>query len=111
MQHIGDRLKEERKRLGLNQTQFATLGGVQLTAQVTYEKGTRYPDAKYLSSIAAGGVDVLYVLTGNRTPKGTDTLAEDAERLVDNYYKVDSVGKTAAQQLLSTLAEGKKRAA
>ncbi|MDF3935337.1 helix-turn-helix domain-containing protein [Pseudomonas citronellolis] len=65
---IGDRLKEERVRLGLNQTDFAALASVAKTSQFNYEKGDRSPDAEYLAAVAAVGVDVLYVVTGNRTP-------------------------------------------
>ena len=42
---IGHRLKEERKRLRLNQTDFAALAGVQISAQTNYENDKRQPDA------------------------------------------------------------------
>lgn len=61
-----ERLREERERLGLNQTEFGALGGVRKQAQIKYEKGARKPDAKYLEGIAAAGVDVGYILTGDR---------------------------------------------
>lgn len=63
---IGERLREERDRLGLNQTAFAEAGGVQKRAQVNYEKDERHPDAGYLAAIATAGADVLYILTGSR---------------------------------------------
>jgi transcriptional regulator with XRE-family HTH domain len=62
----GDRLREERERTGLNQVAFAALGGVKKLAQINYEKGERSPDADYLAGLAAAGVDVLYVITGQR---------------------------------------------
>lgn len=61
---IGERLREERELLGLSQPAFAEVGGVQKRAQINYEKDERYPDAAYLAAVAAAGVDVLYVLTG-----------------------------------------------
>ena len=61
---FGERLREERERLGLSQTAFAEAGGVQKRAQINYEKADRLPDAAYLAAIAAIGVDVLYVITG-----------------------------------------------
>mgnify|MGYP000888430742 CR=1 FL=1 len=61
---IGERLREERSRLGLSQAQLGEIGGVQKQAQLKYEKGDRQPDALYLEAVAAAGVDVLYVLTG-----------------------------------------------
>lgn len=62
-----DRLKEERKRLGLNQSEFAILGGVQKTAQLNYESGKREPDVAYLLKLESHGVDAAYILTGVRS--------------------------------------------
>lgn len=75
MNSFGDRLAEERKRLGYNQTDFAEIGGVKRAAQVNYEGGRRNPDSNYLSRLAHIGLDVLYVLTG--TPSASD-LKKDA---------------------------------
>ena len=64
-----ERLREERQRLGISQTAFAELAGVQKRAQINYESGERSPDAAYLAAIAAEGVDVLYLLTGTPAAK------------------------------------------
>jgi len=61
---IGRRLKEERERLGYSQTDFAALGGASKGSQIAWEKGSAYPNAAFLSSIASAGADVNYVLTG-----------------------------------------------
>jgi|APMI01.1.fsa_nt_gi transcriptional regulator with XRE-family HTH domain len=66
MVSIGERLREERVRLGTNQTAFGEVGGVTKKTQMLYEGGDRFPDAQYLSAIADIGVDVAYVLTGKR---------------------------------------------
>jgi len=50
----------------MTQPEFASLGGVQKRAQVSYEGDERAPDAAYLAAVGAKGVDVLYVLTGER---------------------------------------------
>lgn len=68
---IGARLRDEREHLGLSQAAFAEVGGVQKRAQINYEKDERHPDAGYLAAIAAAGVDVLYVLTGQRSQSVT----------------------------------------
>ena len=65
--NISDRLREERERLGLNQVEFGSIGGVKKLAQINYEKGERHPDSAYLAAIAAAGADVLYILTGQRS--------------------------------------------
>lgn len=75
MNDLGDRLREERERLGLSQAAFGELAGVKKNAQFNYEAGNRSPDSEYLSTIAKHGVDVLYVLTGMRTP-GHDLIQE-----------------------------------
>lgn len=66
---IGERIREERLRVGLTQTAFGECGGIALRAQQHYEMGRRAPDAAYLAQIAARGGDVLYVLTGVRLPE------------------------------------------
>lgn len=84
MSGIGDRLFEERKRLKLSQMAMGEIGGVHSNAQRNYEKGTRNPDAAYLSAVAAKGVDVLYVLTGQRS-RTEASLTPDEAALLDNY--------------------------
>lgn len=61
---IGERLKEERERLGLSQP--ALIQG-HPRSQVRYEKGERSPDATYLARVADAGADVGYIVTGKRT--------------------------------------------
>lgn len=82
------RLKQERRRLGLNQAELANAGGVQKHAQLNYEKGLRYPDATYLTGIAEVGVDVLYLLTGRTSDPSTVVLDRDEERLLAGYREL-----------------------
>lgn len=76
---FADRLRQERRSLGLNQTDFARLGGVGLQTQSRYELGDTEPNAAYLAAISDAGVDVLFILTGRRS---RDTLQEEASELV-----------------------------
>lgn len=64
----GDRLRNERLRMGLNQDEMAAAGGVKKGTYWNYEKNERAPDAAALTAWAAAGVDVQYVLTGLRMP-------------------------------------------
>lgn len=73
---IGDRLKEVRERQGASQAEFGALGGVQKQAQLKYEKGVRCPDAAYLAALVNAGVDVYYVLTGERWGNRQEVLAD-----------------------------------
>lgn len=75
MSTFGDRLREERKRLGLSQTEFAKAAGVHLNTQSRYEKGEREPDTAYLSALAGIGVDVGYIV-GYTMPTPEEKLQE-----------------------------------
>ena len=104
------RLRDERERLGLSQTAFAEVGGVQKRAQINYESGERLPDAAYLAAIAALGADVLFVLTGQRSRPASASaeLRPDQAALLDNYEHSDEVARQAAQRLLDPRAQRKK---
>ena len=52
MRSIGEILKEERQRLGMNQEDFAAVGGLKRRAQTLYEQDERAPDALYLRALA-----------------------------------------------------------
>lgn len=69
--NIGERLKEERERIGLSQTALAQIGGVGKTTQIKYEKGASSPDSSYLSAVSDEGVDIFYVLKGQRSETTT----------------------------------------
>lgn len=62
---FGARLKEERKKLKLSQSEMADAGSIGRTAQVSYEAGQTFPDVHYLTLIQATGVDMTYILGGS----------------------------------------------
>ena len=98
METFGARLKEERKRLGLKQAQLADVAGTTNVVQSRYESGDRSPDWGYLSAIAGAGVDVLYVLTGQRN---TSTLDPDEADLVRRYREAPEAVRVAALAALT----------
>lgn len=102
MKYFFDRLKEERKRLGLNQDEFAALGGVKKGAQFNYENGSRSPDSDYLTAVAAAGVDVLYLLTGEHA---SSTLPADEHELLNGYRKLDIRSKARILGVVEGIAE------
>jgi transcriptional regulator with XRE-family HTH domain len=61
---LGNRLAQERARLGLTQAQVADFAAIARRTQVNYESGERAPDASYLDRLGQKGIDTLYVLTG-----------------------------------------------
>lgn len=68
MQHFrerGERLKEERKRLNFSLIEFANLLGIHRNTQGNYEAG-REPPTSYLLAVQELGVDIAYVMDGER---------------------------------------------
>jgi transcriptional regulator with XRE-family HTH domain len=109
MSVIGSRLREERERLHLSQGNFGEIGGVKANAQGKYESGERFPDAEYLAAVSAAGVDVLYVLTGTRTPKPVDGLSVAEEKVLDNYRSIPEEDQASVLRLTNALAESAGR--
>lgn len=58
--------------MGMTQAQFGDLARVTKKTQMLYESGERSPKADYMTSVAEAGVDVQYLLTGNRLVKAGD---------------------------------------
>lgn len=63
---FGRRLREERDRLGLTQSQLAEAGGVKRLSQHLYETEVRLPAMDYLVRLKECGVDVVYLMFGTR---------------------------------------------
>ena len=63
---FGERLLEERQRLGLTQVEFAKQGGVSRLAQLKYEHGEHMPSVEYLERLFRAKVDAIFLLTGRR---------------------------------------------
>ena len=95
LQHIGERLRGERARLGLSQVVFADACGVNRSTLATWEKGEQSPTAAVLAMMAGLGVDVLYVVTGQRagTAAPAPALSRRAQALVENYEATGEDGK------------------
>lgn len=102
--NIGERLKEERVRLGYNQGDFAAIAGVAKTSQFNYEKGERSPDAAYLAAVAEKGVDVLYVVTGRRTPEASSSFNGDEIDLVEHYRQLPEGDRQHTHKMVTALA-------
>ncbi|MFJ5295795.1 helix-turn-helix domain-containing protein [Pseudomonas sp. NPDC088368] len=105
MKDLGSRLKEERKRLGLSQQEFGTVGGVEANAQGKYESGERIPRSDYLAALDKKGVDVLYVLSGKRTPMAAESLNEAERAIITHYRALSEDDQEAISQLATSLSE------
>ena len=104
LQHIGERLRGERARLGLSQVVIADACGVNRSTLATWEKGEQSPTAAVLSMMAGLGVDVLYVVTGERAPLGSGALSDEERQLVASYKKGDALARQALESVAAMAA-------
>ncbi len=104
LQHIGERLRGERARLGLSQVVFADACGVNRSTLATWEKGEQSPTAAVLSMMAGLGVDVLYVVTGERAPLGSGALSQEERQLVASYKQGDALARQALESVAAMAA-------
>ncbi|PLY12619.1 MAG: XRE family transcriptional regulator [Sedimenticola sp.] len=100
---IGSRLKEERLRIGLSQPAFAEIGGVKKLTQIAYEQGRRSPDANYLAAVFKLGVDVCYVLSGERIARKAGYMDKEVIAIVARviYQWLQSTKREITPQLLA----------
>lgn len=94
---VGERLKEERERLGLTQPAFAAVAGASKRTLIDWEKGATSPSAVQLSAIAVVGADVLYILTGQRSPTA---MQPDEAMLLERYRTSPQALRDAALRVL-----------
>ncbi|HCF9884518.1 helix-turn-helix domain-containing protein [Pseudomonas aeruginosa] len=120
---IGARLRQERERIGLSQTEFAAIAdkagvaGATRQSQSLYEKGKRMPDAGYLAVVAAAGVDVSYVLTGQRqggvasapTQEQDSPLTHEERALLENFRHCSPDTRAAIKATSDALARRPKK--
>lgn len=78
MTTIGERLRQERNRLGYNQEDFGALGSVVKKTQGQYENDVSSPGADYLQAIAQVGADVQFIVTGMAGNRGEPISQEEA---------------------------------
>lgn len=105
---IGGRLKEERERLGYSQSEFAALVGVTRKTLFGYESAERFPAGDALAGWLDEGLDVIYVLSGQRKPAvPTQNLPPDEQLLLEAYRGMPA--KARKELLAVMLTGGKKR--
>jgi len=75
---IGSRIREQREKIGYSQGDLAEKAGVTARSQRNYEAGTRVPDATYLAAIAPLGIDINYVLNGDKSYGPSDEVSDMA---------------------------------
>jgi len=109
--NLHERLKEERERLGHSQTAFAALAGASKHAQINWEKGAASPNAAALAAWADAGLDVLYVVTGQRAggasaPPPPRAVSEGDRILLDNFHAAPAQVQAGVKTALGAFAPG-----
>lgn len=99
---FAERLKIIRNLTGLSQSKFAKTGGVSLRSQQDYESGKSSPHVEYLINLAEGGVDVAFLLTGQ---KEAQALNQEISELVVRYQQAPEILRTAIRAILSIPSE------
>lgn len=89
---LAERMKAERMRLGLTHDELAEKAGISRSTVFNYENGSRVPDALLLQRLAQLGMDVGYLVLGQRTQ--ASELSCDAQQLLDRYELVPPRLKT-----------------
>lgn len=89
---FGERIREERNRLGMSQPVFGELAGVTKKTQMLYEAGERFPDAVYLAAISVHA-DIQYIVTGIRSAQA---LTRDEVELLEAFRAAPIAVKAAA---------------
>lgn len=85
MVNFGIRLQQERLRLNLNQDEFGRMAGVTKKTQYLYESDSRVPDAKYLIALDKCGVDIYFILTGERKQPLSAVLTSEEQVMLNAY--------------------------
>lgn len=102
---IGERLREERDAQNLTQEALASALGITKKTQGLYERNERSPSADYLSAVQGLGMDVMYILTGQRMPRPAEGLSERESAVLDNFRSLPEEDRAAVQRLTNALAE------
>jgi transcriptional regulator with XRE-family HTH domain len=101
---VGERLREERLRLCLSQDEIAAVGGVTRRTQTAYESDGGGLNAGYLVAVRELGVDIFYVLTGERLPThdaDPGVTNDDEQEVLRKYRLLNEAGKGAVEALMN----------
>ncbi|HKY80856.1 MAG TPA: helix-turn-helix transcriptional regulator [Sphingobium sp.] len=98
---FGSRLRAERTRINPKQGEFASFLGVRQSLLSEWEKDITALKAEHLAKLSAIGIDILYVVTGERSG---DRLDRSESMLLDAFRSLDQIGKGTFLLLVSQMA-------
>lgn len=111
LQLFFERLREERDALGFTQEAMAEKAGISKRSYCAYEAGETAPSAKLLAALALMGVDVAYLLTGQRAggasaPPPPRAVSEGDRILLDNFHAAPAQVQAGVKTALGAFAPG-----
>ena len=96
-------MKEERFRLNFSQVGFADKAGIRREMLSRYERAAAEPGAGSLIAMAQAGVDVLYVLTGERAGTRKSLLAPAENELLNAWRNSSDKGRALLSAAVDVL--------
>ncbi|PMZ04636.1 transcriptional regulator [Pseudomonas sp. FW306-02-F02-AA] len=102
---VGERLREERERLGLNQTEFGVLLGVSRGTQKNYELGANSLDLRYVAALEEHGADAAFILTGRRSTPFGQLFTAAEEELINQFRSISVDDQKAIRRFLKAMAD------
>lgn len=103
---ITHRLRDELGRLGLSlaaASRAAGESGPQRLKDVM--AGKQKCPIDLVARLGGTGVDILYVMTGTRTPRPVEGLSVAEEKVLDNYRSLPEEDQASVRRLTNALAE------
>lgn len=100
---FGARVRSERTRIGMQQLELAEACGVARKTLSVWEKGEQTPNAAVLERMALVGVDVLYIVTGQRAGESESTLGPAEKNLLNAWRTSDEKGRAALAAVAEVL--------
>lgn len=100
----GSRLRDERQRLGWTQAAAAATVGVARETWSRYESGLLTPGLEVLAALARNGMDVVFLLIGERVDVTNASLTDEQRALLESYAVCGPGDKAALRQLADSAA-------
>lgn len=105
----GSRLREERKRLGINtQDELAEMIGVKKNTIVRFERHNDAMNTDQLDKLEDCGFDIGYILWGKRSNLDV-TMTHDEEKLLSIFRELDDAAKAGLLVIAETYAQQSKK--
>jgi transcriptional regulator with XRE-family HTH domain len=101
LEALGERLRQERVRLEMNQVEFGGLAGASRNSQGQYETGKTPPTTEYLLKLQEHGVDIGFVLTGKRE---SGALGYLEQHLLGLFRSIEPYQREAMLNFLGAMA-------